>query len=87
MENPPTATDLQIASLTGQVSALKMILAQLLSRYASEFGDDAEEFIMTITGTLASVSIDDEGDQEGAVAMANYAQLAEQIERIALSQL
>ena len=78
-------TELELARLSGQVRASKMILAAVLGRYAREF-NEAEEFIMTITGAL-SASAGDATDPASAAALRAFGDMADQIEHLALSRL
>jgi len=80
-------TETDLAHLAGQISALKMVLAALLGRYAREFGDDAEDFIMTITTALSAETISDEGDSGSSTALLSFVDMAEQIETVALDRL
>lgn len=79
--------EIKLAQMTGQISALKMVLSAVLGRYAREFGDDAEDFIMTITSALSASSVGDEQDPASRVALDAYADMAEQIEAYALERL
>lgn len=80
-------TEIELARRAGQISALKMIVAAVLGRYAREFGDDAEDFIMTITGGLSATIADDEGDPASRAALDAFADMADEIERLALDRL
>lgn len=80
-------TEIELARRAGQMSALKMILAAVLGRYAREFGDDAEDFILTITGALSATIADDQGDPASRAALEAFVDMVDEIEALALDRL
>lgn len=80
-------TEIAVAQVAGQISALKQIVTTMLSRYAAEFGEGAEEFIMTTTAPLTASTVDDEGDPASRAAIEAFVQMAEDVETHALDRL
>ena len=82
-------TELTIARMAGEISALKQIVAHLLARNAGDFDDRAEEYIITITGPLIAAADDTTPPDDAAsrIAVQARSSIAEQIEATALELL